>query len=229
MRCESFHQALGDVLLAGIRSTFRCSASTAARVAGPMAQMRARSARRSQWLTIQPLEEEADAVGAGEDQPVVLVELGDGAIERLQDRAAGWISMVGSSITSRAQRAQPRGESAGLLAGARDHDALAEQRQPFVPVQLLAQPHHFADDDGGGRLHAALEQSARAESRAFRRRSPGRAACPAHRHRRRIGGAAVGDQLARDLVGSVVSPMKITSVSELPDLAPVDLLRRRGR
>jgi len=46
VRREGFEQSFRDVLLAH-QSTFKCSASIAARVAGPMAQILARSARRS--------------------------------------------------------------------------------------------------------------------------------------------------------------------------------------
>ncbi len=65
-----------------IRSTFRCSASMAARVAGPMAQMLRPQRAQIGGGAVQALQEEAHAVGAGEDQPVVGGEVGDGAVER---------------------------------------------------------------------------------------------------------------------------------------------------
>ena len=77
--------------------------------------------------------------------------------------------MVGSSIDIRARaRAAATASASACSRGARHHDALAEQRQALVPVELSAQPHHLADDDRGGRLHPALARSARAASRASR-------------------------------------------------------------
>ena len=89
-----------------IRSTFRCSASTAARVAGPMAQILARSARRSAAERVQTLQEEAHAVGAGEDQPIV-----GGELARWRGRAARNRRRAGSRWW--AARSRPRPAPAG--------------------------------------------------------------------------------------------------------------------
>ena len=68
----------------------------------------------------------------------------------------------------RAEIVQERGKRARLLARARDDNALAEERQLFIPVQFLAQPHDLADDDGGGRLERVLVNQLRAACRECR-------------------------------------------------------------
>ena len=143
------------------------------------------------------------------------------------ESAGGRISMVGSSITSAPSALRRDGERVGLLAGAGDDDALAEERQALVPVELLAQAHHFADDDGGRRLHARASM-------------PGSVArvpvmvCWSGRVAQRTaiagvsGDAAAGDQFARDL-GKRGQPHEDHQRLGVADLGPVDCLRRRGR
>jgi hypothetical protein len=106
--------------------------------------------------------------------------------------------MVGSSMAAAPSAPRRAASASACLAGARHHDALAEQRQALVPVELVAQAHHFAHDDGGRRLHAAAAMR------------PGRVASvpddgllvgaggPADGHGGGFGRAAVGHQLARD-------------------------------
>ena len=75
--------------------------------------------------TVQAVQEEADAVGAGEDQPVVGGEIGDGAVERAA--VGGGANLNGGYLDGGgAQRSEARGKSVGLAFGARHHDALAE-------------------------------------------------------------------------------------------------------
>lgn len=56
----------------------------------------------------------------------------------------------------RPQTAQARAQFPGLGTGARHHDALAEQRQFFKPVQGLAFFHHIPDDNYCGSAHPGL-------------------------------------------------------------------------
>ena len=132
--------------------------SSALRVAGPMAQICACSARRSR--------REWSSRSRKKRTPLALVKISqsyasssrDGAIERrrcqrrpdLDDRQ---FDRVG------AQRAQLRGELAGLARGARDHDAAAEQRQPLEPVQLVAQPTTSPTMMVAGGFSALFEQN----------------------------------------------------------------------
>ena len=113
--------------------------------------------QRAQILSrlVQPLHKIAHAVRAGEDEPIVTRELRYGAIERTV--ICRWNDLDGRHLNHvRAQHPQRAGQRFGLVAGARDHDAAAEQQQTFVPVQLLAQLHYLAEDDGCGRLQPAL-------------------------------------------------------------------------
>ena len=202
-----------------IRSTFRCSASTAARVAGPMAQMLRAQARAGRRRSGPGDPERTDAVGAGEDQPVVRSEVRDGAVERARSRRRVESRWSGNSTTSAPSARRRAGERVGLSPGAGHHDALAEQRQVLVPVELLAQAHHLADDDGGRRLHAALAiRPGSVASVPVERLLIGPRG-PAHGHRGRLGDAAVRDQLARRSRRRCVSPMKMTSVSTWPTFA----------
>ena len=137
MRGERFEQALGDVLLRHQVDLqverFDGGASGGSDGADAGAQC-----AQVGVPGVEALDEKAHAVGAGEDQPVVRF-----AGRRWRGRAGGIrprgrISIVGSSIR-RAPEREPRRERARLLAGARHDDALAEQRQALVPVELFAQ------------------------------------------------------------------------------------------
>src|ERR1039458_6853634 len=95
---------------------------------------------------------------------------------------------------------KPYLERLGLAAGACHYDALTEQRQALEPVELIAQPHDFADYDRRRRLHVVLvDQPGQRGQRPHQRVLIGPRP-PAHGHGGRIGGAAVGDQRTRDFI-----------------------------
>ena len=85
---EGFQQTFGDVLLAHQVHLEMQGFDGGARGRPDGADFGAQLAQIAR-AGIEAVEEEAHAVGAGEDQPVVGVELGDGAVERARSRRAG--------------------------------------------------------------------------------------------------------------------------------------------
>src|SRR6516225_7049965 len=114
-----------------------------------------------------------------------------------------------------------RRERLGLALGPRHHDSFAKQRQASVPVELLVQPYHLAQDDGGGWL-----QSVNFDQPGKRREGSGhgflvRARAPAHGDRGCIGRAAARHQLTRDVTESG-EPHENDQGLGLPYAVPVD-------
>ena len=146
--------------------------------------------------------------------------MGNSAVERRA--VGGWADLDSGQLDDAgAERGEARGERVGLLAGAGRHDAFAEQRQALEPVQLVAQADHFADDDGGRRLHSvehAGQGSQRAHDGLLVR--PGG---PAHRHGGSVGRAAVRHQLAGDF-GKRGESHENHQCLGVADFGPVDCL-----
>src|SRR5271155_1757485 len=71
-------------------------------------------------------------------------------VRRLVDADGGDLPGV------RAEGAKCGGERAGLLAGAGDDDAPAEERARLKPVEGVAKLHDLAEDGDGGRGEASL-------------------------------------------------------------------------
>ena len=147
---EFLHEGLGDGFL---RHEFRAEVifpELLIRAGSDGDEFRAADVARVFVELEEEIEERGDAVGAGEDDPLVFMRVLDDAPEfhevggRL-DADGGQLPGIG------AEGAQLPGEVAGLLAGARDDDAFSEKRTALEPVQLVAQGDDAADDaDGGG-------------------------------------------------------------------------------
>ena len=93
---------------------------------------------------VKHLEEGGHAIRAGEDDPVVrmgvLHELAElEQFLRRHDADGRQFEHI------RAEAPQRRAQATGLLARARDHDALAKKRARLEPVQGLAQAHDIAN------------------------------------------------------------------------------------
>ena len=101
------------------------------------------------------VEEMLHAVGAGEDDPIVTADAGDGLYERLvagrrQDFYRGDFEYF------RTEFAELPGQFSGLPAVAGDDDALPEERPVFVPIERVAQSRDSADDRHRRRFEICL-------------------------------------------------------------------------
>ena len=146
--------------------------------------------------------ETLDAVGGGEDEPVVCAEIADGVVdagvifERL-DVDGGELDDLGTEI------GKLRGKPAGLFAGAGHDHAAAEEGLLFKPVQAVAQGDDLAHDDDGW-VGEPLPDTFLVE----RPEGGGEAAvlrrgAPVHEGRRGVGGKARFDEVPGD-VGKVL-------------------------
>ena len=82
---------------------------------------------------VQTFQEEADAVGAGEDQPIVGGKVRQRAVERAI--VCGGTNLNGGHLNGLgSQGAKARGKGVGLAFGAGHHDAFAEQREALKPI-----------------------------------------------------------------------------------------------
>ncbi len=98
------------------------------------------------------LEEEAeegvDAIGAGENDPIVAVGILDELAEL--EEVGGLLDADGGDLPDiGAEGAKAGGKRAGLFAGAGDDDALAEEGAGFEPVEGVAQLDDLAEDGDG--------------------------------------------------------------------------------
>ena len=125
------------------------------------------------------------------------------------DLDGGQFDYVGAEIV------QKFCQCAGLFARACNDDPLPEERQLFIPAQLVAQPYDFADHDSCGRLHSALMDQAGKRIEGAGDDLLIRASGPANSHRRRVGGAPAAI-IRRAISSKCERPMKITRVSEVP-------------
>jgi len=99
----------------------------------------------------------AHAVGAGENDPVEGRQLHEMAVDLGHSSSVGGASsIVGAFEDLGAQFRQMFGKLAGLLAGARDEDFLAEEGALLEPVERGPQRHDLADEGDGGGLDAGL-------------------------------------------------------------------------
>jgi hypothetical protein len=117
---------------------------------------------------------------------------------------------------------EQRGECRGLFAGACNDDAASEERQPFVPAQLVAQADYIANDDGGGWLERALVNQARERFERACDHFLIRARAPAHGH----GGRGGGTSACNDVAGDFIELRKSHEDDERfggADLRPIDL------
>ena len=100
---------------------------------------------------VEAFEEALDPIGAGEDEPVISV----GVAHRFSEAegVVGVLDANGGKLDDvRAEVAELLGEFTGLFAGAGHHDAFAEKRAAFEPIDFFALVDHGADDGDGGRL-----------------------------------------------------------------------------
>ena len=115
-----------------------CSRSARA-VPGPIAATARRpSARASRPAAAQPLEQQRDAVGAGQADEVVAAQLGRGTVER-HDPDRRRLDDLG------AERAQPRGQPAGLRPRAGDGDGHGRPAAGPRARRAVAQRRHRAE------------------------------------------------------------------------------------
>lgn len=120
------------------------------------------------------------------------------------------------------------GKFAGLLPGSSDHDALAEERAGFVPIELLAKSDHIPDDGDGwrGELGFAGDSSDGREG-AFDAFLPsGRA--PADHGNRGFRGHSLLDQFLGDLLDSFDPHEDDFGSGSLGDGRPIDVAGRLG-
>ena len=105
---------------------------------------------------VEAFEEAFDPIGAGEDEPVISVGVAHGFGEA--ERVVGVLDSNGGKLDDvRPEIAELLGEFARLFAGAGHHDALAEKRTAFEPIDFFALVDHGADDgDGRGLEFFAL-------------------------------------------------------------------------
>jgi hypothetical protein len=165
----------------------------------------------------QSLEQQPHAVGRGQaDQVVAAGVQRDAGVDRLDpDR--------GRLQDLRAERAQPRGQAAGLRSRARHGDAAAGERPVLEPAQpLLAQAGDRPDerdrrrpDRGRGRLVGDRLQ--RRDDGAL----TGQRAALDH-GRRLVGGAAAGDQLLGDSRQLLDAHVEDERPGERGERGPVD-------
>ena len=107
------------------------------------------------------------------------------------------IAIVGRRNRLGAAAEQSARKLGGLRSGARDQDALAEERAAVEPAQLLAQRRNGADDDDGGCADAGARDVVRRSNRAGPRRCADSGAF--HPARRRPASAARGHCASRRL------------------------------
>ena len=88
-------------------------------------------------------------VGAGEDQPIIGVQLQQG-IDNVLAAGGGFDTDGGHFQHLGAELEQSLAELAGLVSGASHHDTLAKERPALKPVELLPKIDHLADDGHGG-------------------------------------------------------------------------------
>ena len=140
----------------------RCRARAAPRaVPGPIAAIAGAGERAG--VAHAPRSSRSTPLGRGEAEQVV------GRRGRAPSPASGSMRIAGASTTLGAERAQPRGQPAGLGARARHRDACARAAgAPLEPGELVAQRGDGADDRDRGRAHACVGR-APAMSRASRR------------------------------------------------------------
>ena len=100
---------------------------------------------------LQPLEEKADAVDAGEDEPIVIGQGVEGRVEFPIRRRRHRLDRREPEHFGPARFQQFR-EPACLIPRTGDRDAFPEQRFGLEPRQTLAEPHHVAHDDDRWRL-----------------------------------------------------------------------------
>ena len=148
----------------GIRSTFRCRASTARRVAADRANASPQVA--SHGRSIQPIQKKADAVHAGEDEPVVRSQSRDGAVERTRIGAAAESRLPGTR--SRRRRARAAFRNSAACSRARVTMILRPNSGRLRTSSASVQRHDFADDHSRGRLKIRVPRSDRQWSRESR-------------------------------------------------------------
>ena len=146
---------------------------------------------------VETFQKAADAVGAGEDQPVVRGQGGDGVVERAVVRRR--LDGDGREFHHmRAQLAQTGGKGAGLIARSGDDDGLSEKGEFFVPAQLVAETDDIAHDDGGGRLQTTFADPERERFEGAGDDFLIRAGAPAYGHGGGGGGPAACDDALGD-------------------------------
>ena len=146
---------------------------------------------------VQTCEKILHAIGAGEQQPVVFFEPGNGLIER--SPIAGRADFNRWQLDRiRPKLAQLLAHFGGLLARPRDNHGSTEQRQTLKPGELFVHVDNIAHDDQGRRPHLRfLDSLLQRRDRACDRFLPA-ARTPSHRRRGRIGRAPRGDEMPRD-------------------------------
>ena len=170
--------------------------------------------------SVQPFHKKPHSVDAGEDQPIVGSQAGDGLIERL-GIGSGHDFDRGNHDDFRSELLQRFGQLSRLPVIASHHDPLPEQRQLFKPVEAIAQRDHFADHNGRGWSQALFRDQSRQGLKRADQRFLIRARRPTHGHRGRGWGAAVRDELFRNRRDIHDSHEQNQGLSR-PDLGPVD-------